>query len=368
MNITCDTKILSEACQNVQRAVSSKSTIPSLEGILIRAEQDKIFLSGYDLEVGISTQIDATVAEEGSIILNARLLCDILRKLPHGLLSFQTDERFVATLVSGEAEFSILGLASAEYPELPSVSGGSPLQMDAELLKNMVRQTLFCVANAEINPVHSGIKFEIGFQQIRLIGVDGYRLAMRTETLNYEEESLSFVVPGKTLSEVLRINATDGEMVTLHIGQRHIIFEIAGYSIISRLLEGEFLDYRAAIPQGSTAVVKLKSRELTETVERTSLIITDRLKSPLRCIFNGDIVRISCTTALGRAQDKVPAEMEGERVEIGFNHRYLLDALHATETDLIRIELNGSLSPMKILPPEGESFLFMILPVRLKND
>lgn len=369
MRVLCNTRTLSEACQNVQRAVSTKSSIPAIEGILISADSNGLKLSGYDLEVGITTSIDADVKEEGSIILNAKLLCDILRRLPGDKVDLSSDERNTSTIISGAAEYSLIGISSDEYPELPSVTGGSPAMLSHGMLKNMIKQTIFSVAVNDAKPIHNGIKFEIGFGQIRLVAVDGYRLAMRTESINYDGESLSFVAPSKTLNEVMRLTDDSEEsQVAMGVGKRHISFNINNYCVVSRLLDGEFLDYRSSIPPTSSTSVKVNARLMTETVERTSLIITDRLKSPLRCIFSEDSIKTSCITAIGKAMDCLEAEIDGPRVEIGFNNRYILDALHASDTDEVRIELNGPLSPIKILPPEGEAFLFLILPVRLKNE
>lgn len=200
------------------------------------------------------------------------------------------------------------------------------------------------------------------------MAVDGYRLAMRTETVPTGEEPVEFVVPGKTLNEVMKLMNDSEEDISLSIGRRHIIFKINNYAVISRLLEGEFLDYQAAIPTTVKTEIRMPTRRFTEGVERMSLVVNDRLKSPVRCLFQEESVKLSCTTAIGGASDKFPIQNNGEELEIGFNNRYLLDALRASETDEVKIQLNGPLSPMKIVPIEGEGFLFLVLPVRLKND
>ena len=181
-------------------------------------------------------------------------------------------------------------------------------------------------------------------------------------------EKLSFVVPGKTLAEILKLLKDSEDVVEISAGQRHILFKIYNYTVISSLLEGEFLNYKATIPSASKTNVTLRSREAIESVERVSLLITDRLKSPVRCTFSGGEIRLLCTTSMGRASDQLSVEMEGEDVEIGFNNRYLLDALKNTECDEIKVGLSGPLSPMTVQPKEGDSFLFLVLPVRLKND
>ncbi len=367
MKITCNRQQLVEAVSNVQRAVSTKSSVPALEGILLRTKENTVELCGYDLEIGMTTVIPASIEEEGSIVLSARLFADIVRRMPEDTIFIGADEKFMTTITSGASEYSIVGISAQEFPELPSINAEMPFTMSQTVLKSMIRQTIFAVADSDAKPIHTGTLFEISGGKIRLVAVDGYRLAVREEPISCDG-STNFVVPKKTLSEVLKlIKDEEGDLV-LHVGRRHILFTIGSYTVISRLLEGEFLDYNAAIPKVSSMQGVVKTRAFIESVERVSLLITDRLKSPVRCVFSGSEIRISCSTSIGRANDQIAAQFEGGEVEMGFNNHYLLDALRNTEGDEVRVELNGPLSPMKILPREGDSFLFLVLPVRLKND
>jgi DNA polymerase-3 subunit beta len=232
----------------------------------------------------------------------------------------------------------------------------------------MIRKTIFSAAIKDSKIVHTGIKFEIEENHIRLIAVDGVRLAIRNENINYEGENLSFVVPAKTLSEVTKLMNDDDADVTLGVGKRHIIFEVNGYNIISRLLDGEFLNYKAAIPSATKTVINVNTRSLIDSIDRTSLIITDKIKSPVKCIFGDNLIKISSITSLGTANDKISASIEGESCTIGFNNKYMLDALKVCDTDEVRIMLNGPVAPILIVPNEGDEFIFLILPVRLKNE
>lgn len=367
MKITCDRQKLNEAVLNIQRAVSTKSSVPALEGILIRADENAVLLCGYDLELGITTVIDAEVAEKGSIVLSARLLGEIVRRLPADSVTVSSDEKQMTTILSGEAEYSIVGIPAQEYPELPSVGSESSLKVPGGILRSMIRQTLFAVAESDAKPIHTGTLFELSKDLLRLVSVDGYRLAIREEPVNCSLEN-SFVVPGKTLGEVLKLLGDDENEVELQIGRRHILFSIGSYTVISRLLEGEFLDYRAALPEGSSTEIKVSTQDFISSVERVSLLITDRLKSPVRCVFGENEIRVSCSTAIGRANDRLSASVSGDSLEMGFNNRFLLDALRNTECDEVRVRLSGPLSPMRILPCDGESFLFLVLPVRLKSS
>ncbi|MGI6261071.1 MAG: DNA polymerase III subunit beta [Acutalibacteraceae bacterium] len=365
MKFTCSQPIFQAAVSNVSRAVSSKSAIPALEGILVKAKGNQIFLCGYDLEFGITTFVEASVAEEGDVIFGAKLFGDIIRSLPDETVTIEVDAKYSAVIRSGESEFSIIGIAASEYPDLPSVSGGVSVTLPQNTLKSMIRQTLFAVSTSDAKPVHTGTLFEIGDGRIRLVAVDGCRLAMRTEPVQCDEP-VSFVVPGKTLSEVLKLMGEEDTPLSIGVGRRHIIFNIGSYSVISRLLEGEFLDYNNAIPQNIKTEVVVPTRRFSEAVERMSLVVNDRLKSPVRCSFLFDEVRFSCETAIGCAHDRFAIKNIGDEVEIGFNNRYLLDALRAAETDEVRIQMGGPLSPIKILPRDGDHFLFLVLPVRLK--
>lgn len=364
MNIVCDSQKLAKACMNVQRTVSNKSTIPAIEGILIKAIGDSINLTGYDLEVGSETYIPADVSENGSIVLNARHLCDILRLVPDDTVSIESDERNICKIKSGETEYSLIGISADEYPDIPTVSGGFPIVIKQPLLKDMIKKTIFSVSTSERNPVHSGVKFEISNGKIVLVAVDGARLAIRREDIDYNGEDVSFVVPAKTLGEVIKLGEDEEGVYSISVGKRHICFEVGEYRIISRLLEGNFIDYKAAIPLSASTTVIAPTRRVIECVERTSLIITDR-SSPVRCIIENGTIKFSCVTTIGTANDKMPADISGNDIEIGFNNKFVLDALKACDTDEIKMELNSSNQPIIIVPTEGDGFLFLILPVRI---
>ena len=368
MKIICNTSVLAEACNIVQRGVPQKSTLPSTEGIYLQAKNSQLTLTGYDLEVGITTTIECSTEAEGSIVLNARLLCDILRRLPSQSVTINCDSHNLCKITSGEAEFSLVGIPADDYPELPTVSGGIPFAIKQGILKNMVKQTIFAVAVQDIKPVHKGIKFEVENNNLRLISCDGFRLAIRNETIEYAGEDMTFVVPAKTLSEVVKLTDDDDANITFSIGKKFILFEIGNYTIISRLLEGEFVNYKNAIPSESTTKARVNLKLILDSVERTSLLITSKIKSPVRCIFDDNTIRISSATSLGAATDKIPASIEGKRLEIGFNNTYLTDCLRTVDVDEVKIELSSPVSPIIVKPVEGDNFIFLIIPMRLKNE
>ncbi|MDR2648024.1 MAG: DNA polymerase III subunit beta [Oscillospiraceae bacterium] len=371
MKFKCSTAQFSDVCQNVQRAISSRTTMPALEGILIQAQDGKLFLTGYDLEVGIQTSIEAEIKEEGALVLNARILCDILRKIPVDTVELQSDSRFLANIKGGESRYKINGISSEEYPELPSISGGAPLVVGLGVLREMIKQTIFAVAiNPDTKPVHSGVKFEVSEGRLRLAAIDGFRLALRTEPIAYEGQEVSFVVPPKTLNELLKISVDEASEVSISVGKRHIVFDVGVYHVVSRLLDGEFMNYAAAVPAQHKTEAAINTHDFIAAIERISLIITEKIKSPVRCTSSPEEGRIllSCQTGLGTADDSVSADLNGDGFEVGFNNRFLLDALRAADTDEILLRFSSVVLPIVILPPEGDRFLYMVLPVRLKAD
>ena len=367
MKFTVNKSDITEAVSNIQRAVSTKTSIPALEGILLSATETGLELCAYDLELGITTVIPAFVMEPGKAVLSAKLFSDIVRRTPAETVTVSVDEKNMATLESGYSRFSIIGIPAEEFPELPKLSDSTQISLPGALLKSMIRQTLFAIAESDAKPIHQGSLFSLENGILDVVSVDGYRLAVRREPVDFSED-LSFVVPGKTLSELLKLIKDSEEPVEISAGRRHILFKIENYTVISSLLEGEFLNYKAAIPPESQTEVVLKTREAIDSVERVSLLITDRLKSPIRCLFDNNEVKLNCTTSMGRASDQLDVEMTGQSVEIGFNNRYLLEALRNTECDEVKVQLGGPLSPMKVVPKEGDGFLFLVLPVRLKSE
>ena len=358
MKFTVEKRLLNEAVTNLQRAVSSKTSIPALEGILIRSEENRLVLTAYDLEIGMQTELPAIISAPGAIILTAKLFAEIVRRSPDEDITIDVDDRNTATITSGVSCFTIIGMDSAEFPELPKITDADTIKMPQELLKSMIRQTLFAVADSTAKPIHQGSLFKIENGNLDVVSVDGYRLALRREAINYANNT-KFVVPGKTLSEVLKLLKDSEGEVEICPSRRHILFRIDNYTVISALLEGEFLDYKSALP---------KDKKTEVTVSTRTLLITDRLKSPVRCVIGEDTVKLFCTTTMGRATDQISAEISGDQLEIGFNNKYLLDALRAAETDEVRLQLGGPISPMLVLPKEGDAFSFLVLPVRLRSE
>ncbi len=369
MKFSCEKAILQAAVTTAGRVVAAKSTIQALEGVLMEAEGDRLRISGYNLETGIVTQVEAGVAEPGAIVLSARLLGEILRRMPDDAVSLSAGADLSVHIQCGPTSFDIKGSSDEDFPELPSVSGGNALSIAQGELRSMIGQTIFAVSDNESRPIHTGALFETEGDRLTMVAVDGYRLALRRGKLAGEgPEGLSFVVPGAALNEVEKICGDSDEPAAITQGDRHVTFEIGGTLLVARRLEGEFLNYRQTIPRNNAIVLEAEAADLQRSIDRASLIINDKLKSPLRCKFEDGSLSITSKTAIGAAFDRCPIAGDGKGLEIGFNNRFLMDAVKAAPAQRVRLELNTPTSPCLILPREGEedSFLYMVLPVRLR--
>lgn len=366
MKFTCDTKTFSEAVSGVSRAITASSTVPVLQGVLLRADGFKLELTGYDLEMAITTAIEANITEPGEIVLPAKLLHDMVRSLSSEEIKVESDENLAVKIKGGITEYDLIGMNAADFPELPSPGADFAFEIDAAELATMIGTTLYAVSTDDKKPAHTGALFSIEPNELTIVALDGFRLAITKHPVVTDRE-ISIVVPAKTAAEVSRLMGDCGENIRVDANKRYVVFSGGRFTIMSRLIEGEFLNYKTVIPDGHTTRAVVDVATLEKAIERCSVIITERLKNPLRITF-GQPIEIRCQTPLGRVSDEVVADVEGEKVEIGFNYRYLLDALRNSGCDQVVIEMSGSLSPVKILPAEGDEFLFLVLPVRFKND
>ncbi|MCI8537103.1 MAG: DNA polymerase III subunit beta [Oscillospiraceae bacterium] len=368
MKFSCEKALLQSAISITSRAVSPKSSIPALEGIFLEAGNE-LRLTGYNLETGIRTTIPAEITEEGALVLSARLFGDIIRKLPDDIVVLSS-QNYTVNIKCGMSEFNILATDAEEFPELPSVDYQNTLELPQSTLKSMISQTLFAVSDNESRPIHTGSLFELNEEtQLTIVSVDGYRLALRREHVSKKtgSEEFSFVVPGAALSEVEKICSDTEDPALIIQGARHIMFQIDSTILISRRLEGEFLAYRQAIPRNNPITIIGEKKKLLSSIDRVSLIITEKQKSPLHCTFTDGLLKIKTNTAIGNAYDECDIAGDGKDLEIGFNNKYLMDALKNAPSDQIKLELNTPISPCVLVPAEGEEiFIYMVLPVRLK--
>ena len=374
MKFSCEKAIFQAAVTTAGRVVAPKSTIQALEGVLLEAGTDGLLsVSGYNLETGIVSQVEAEVKEPGAIVLSARLLGEILRKMPDDMVSVTSVSSDSVNITCGPTKFEdIKGSSDEDFPNLPTVSAGSELTLSQGDLRAMIGQTVFAVSDNESRPIHTGELFETDGKTLTVVAVDGYRLALRREKLQNQPatDGLSFVVPGAALREVEKICADSDEAAVITAGDRHIMFRMGTTTLVARRLEGEFLNYRQTVPHNNAIVLEADCASLQLSIDRASLLINEKLKSPLRCKFEDGSLSISSRTAIGSAFDRCPVDGDGKGLEIGFNNRFLMEAVKAAPAPRVRLELNTPTSPCLILPLEGEedNFFYMVLPVRLRAE
>jgi len=366
MKFSCDKYELQNACTIASRACAAKSPIPALEGLLIRADSS-ISVTGYDMKKAIYTKIDADIEERGAIVLSARLFGEMIRKLPDGIVFISTDERENVHVRCGKSDFNFIGIRADDFPEVPEIDEINNISLPQKTLSSMIDQTIFAIADNDIRPIYTGTLFEISGNELTLVSVDGYRLAKRSEIIdNGHMENCTFVVPGSALNDVNRICSEEGD-VSVSVGAKHIAFKLGETVVITRRLEGEFLNYRKSIPENFRYVIGIDRSEFMATIDRVAIIISEKNNNPLRLIFGDGQINCNCMTPVGKAEDECFCEGSGDGLEIGFNDRYLRDALKASGKDKLLICLNTSASPAIIKSADGEgNFTFMILPVRLR--
>ena len=367
MKFSCEKYLLQAACAVASRATASKSTIPALEGLLLQAELG-LTVTGYDLRKGIYTRIEADVEERGSVVVGARFLGEMLRRLPDGVVNVSTDANLNVTVKCGRSEFNFIGISASDFPEIPMVDGVNNITVPQGILRSMINQTIFAVATSDARPIYTGTLFEIKDDGLTLVSVDGYRLAKRSEKIEKGRmEDCSFVVPGSALSDIERICSDDEGEVSVAVGTKHILFKIGETVVVSRRLEGEFLNYRKSIPELFRFTVKVDKAEFMSSIDRVALIISEKNSSPVRLTFGETGIECRCMTPIGKAEDLCSCEGSGDGLEIGFNDRYLMDALKAAAAEKLDLCLNSASSPCILRAADGgEKFTYMILPVRLR--
>ncbi len=367
MKFICNKSELSEAISNVSRAVSQKSTIPALEGIKVRIAENTVELTAYNLEMGIRTSIDAQTDSSGEFVVSSRLFSEFTRRMSGEEITFDVDENLVINISCSATECSFPAMSATEFPELPTVDSARSFSVKQNILKSMINMTSYATSMNESKPVLTGELFDIEEGCFNMVAIDGFRLAIRNEVTECPDK-YHFVVPKKALLEVSTLIKDDSDkMCSIFTNDRHIIFEIGRVFVISRLLEGNFHNYKLSIPNGFKTEVIINKREFSTCLERCSLLIDDKNKSPIRCEVGDGVMKISCRTGIGKINDAISADISGETVTIGFNNKLILEALRAAEGDKVRIRFNGAMKVIEILPLESESFIFLIMPIQLKN-
>jgi len=371
MKFVCEKDKILKALNSVIKAVATKTTMPILEGILIQTNDNEIKFTTYDLEIGIEYIMEADVKEQGSTVVNAIMFSEIVRKLPDSEINITLNE---SNLLVIECEGSLYKLATMnpeEFPELPKITIENSITIEQNTLKNMIRKTIFAVSIEENRPIFTGCLFQVIENKLNVVAVDGFRLAWNSTTLTNKTNDFSAVIPGKTLNEVNKIILDSFELVKIGVSKNQALFEMDNCKIVTRLLDGEFLNYASVIPENWETRVRVNKSNLQNCFERVSLIsassIEKEKKYPVKINVEVGKVTISCSNQTGDAKEELLVETEGKDLEIGFNPRFFLDALKAIDDEEVSIEFGTNRSPCIIKPIEDGDYIYMILPIKMKD-
>lgn len=365
MHIICKQELLLNSINTVLKACSTKTTMPILECILLRVKNNKITLVGNNLELGIESFLDATIIEEGSIALEAKIFSEIIRKMPNEDIKISSTGNHMTNIVCEKSKFTIAGQPGDDFPELPEVIKTVEYKIPQFVLKDMIRQTIFSVAQEESRPILTGEMLQIKDGCFHMVSVDGYRISYRQIPISIENETTEVVVPGKTLSEIGKIlSGEEEEEVTLYFEEKHILFDLGQSKVVSRLLEGEFLKYEQVFSSDFETKVVVDRKSFLMSIERAALISREGKKNPIKIEIDGDNMIITSNAELGTAREELSIELQGKEISIAFNPKYLIEALKSIDDDKVCINFISSLTPCIIHPEQGNHYKYLILPIR----
>ncbi len=376
MKFTADKKLLEKSFIPVCLGVAPRNTDPLLEGIYLEVKDGILTMCSYDREKGIRATLAVDAEKDGKIVVDAQKTAAIIHSLPNGPVTIEADENLILKIITEEADFQISGKDATNFPGLPDVKGDLSFTLQQNKIRSMINKTLFSVSQDESKPIYTGSLFEIKGNNLRITAIDGFRGSMRQDTGLTERDDLdlSFIMPGKAQSDLLRLISDNDQPISVNMARKHIIFTFDNIYFITRLLDGEFLDYRKKIPSQHSVKARINTARLIDGIERAALIIDERIKNSIRLVFDErGVLNISVSTMLGKFKDEFSYEeiTKGE-MEIGFNHKILLEALRAVGEEYVTITLSHNLGPMIVTPDEKsegdpDRFLYMILPTKLNK-
>ncbi len=372
MKLICEKDNILKALNSVTKAVATKTTMPILEGILIQTNDNEVKFTTYDLEIGIEYIIKCEVKEQGATVVNAIMFSEIIRRLPDSEIKITLDEKNLLVI---ECEGSLYKLATMnpdEFPELPQINIENSIEMEQNSLKDMIRKTIFAVSTEENRPIFTGCLFEIKNNKLNVVAVDGFRLAWKSKFLQNKINDFSAVIPGRTLNEINKIMIDSYEPIKIGVAKNQALFEMENCKIVTRLLDGEFLNYSSVIPENWETRIRVDKNTIQNCFERISLISSSSIekekKYPVKVNVDIGKVTISCTNQTGDAKEEMYVTTEGKNLEAGFNPKYFLDALRNIDDQEVFIDFGTSISPCIIRPvEEGGDYIYMVLPIRMKE-
>ena len=349
------------------KAVPSKTTMPILECILIEASPSEIKLTSNDMELGIETIVKGTVLERGKIAIDAKLFSEIIRKLPDSDITIETDDRLNVSISCEKAHFNISGKSGDEFSYLPTIERNDHISLSQFTLKEVIRQTIFSIAANENNKLMTGELFEVNENELKVVSLDGHRISIRKIQLNDNYGYKKVVVPGKTLMEISRILSGDKDKeVLIFFGSNHILFEFDDTLVVSRLIEGEYFKINQMLSSDYDTKVVLNKKELLECIERSVLLIRESDKKPIIIRIGDDDVELAISSAIGSMKENIAADKKGRDIVIGFNPRFLIDALRVIDDENVTLYMINSKAPCFIRDDE-QNYIYLILPVNIDS-
>ncbi|WP_053368624.1 DNA polymerase III subunit beta [Bacillus sp. FJAT-27245] len=367
---------LVQSVNDVMKAVTSRTTIPILTGIKIVAETDGVTLTGSDSDISIQSFIPkeengneiVEIKQEGAIVLQAKFFSEIVKKLPTDTVEIEVHNHLQTVIRSGKSEFNLIGLDAEEYPHLPQVEEKNKFRIPADLLKALIRQTVFAVSTSETRPILTGVNWKAENNQLICIATDSHRLALRKAHVETENnDSYNVVIPGKSLNELSKIIADTNEAIDIVITDNQVLFSAKNLLFFSRLLEGNYPDTSRLIPQESKTDVVVHTKDFLHAIDRASLLAKEGRNNVVKfsTLGDGNVEVSSNTPEIGKVVEEIQSQsIEGEELKISFSAKYMMDALKALEGTDIKVSFTGAMRPFVIRPVHDESTLQLILPVR----
>ena len=371
MKIVCYKENILKALNSVVKGVASKTTMPILEGILIQTNDNEIKLTSYDLEIGIEYIMECEVKEQGSTVVNAIMFSEIIKKLPDTEIYISLNENNLLEIECEGSLYKLTTMNPDEFPELPKIEVENSIELEQNMLKHMIRKTIFAVSSEENRPIFTGCLFEVENNKLNVVAVDGFRLALRSIYLPTKVNDFKAVIPGRTLNEINKILLDSFDRIRIGIAKNQALFEMENCKVVTRILDGEFLNYKSVIPNSWETRIKVNKNSLQNSFERISLISSSSIekekKYPVKVSVDIGKITISCTNQTGDAKEEIYISTEGKNIEVGFNPKYFLDSLKVIEDEEVFVEFGTNISPCLIKSVENNEYVYMILPIRLKE-
>ena len=363
MKIICSKSNLAKGVNTVYKAVPSKTTMPILECILIDATNDIIRLTANDMELGIQTDVEGEIIDRGMIAIDARIFSEIVRKLPDNDVVIETKENLQTMITCEKAKFDLSGKPGEEFSYLPIIEKDESIEISQITLKEMIRQTIFSIADTESNKLMTGELFEIKNNVLRVISLDGHRISIRKMELKDEVGDKKLIVPGKTLIEVSKILSGEAEsMVNISYTSNHIVFEFDNTVVVSRLIEGEYFKVDQMLSNDYETKVRINKKELLSSIDRATLLVKEGDKKPIIINIGDEVMELKIKSQIGSMDEEIYISKEGKDLLIGFNPKFLIDALRVIDNEEVVLYLMNAKAPCFIKDDE-ESYIYLILPV-----